>query len=126
MIRRFDAATTRLLARIGRWMRGGNSKSPSRSRAAVLVLTLWIIVVLGVISSSLAFDVQVGSKLAMLQKEQFVAYNLAKSAIAVGITHLQNDSIIDYAENPNQPYDAFSDVWAMRDIRDKERIVSVE
>lgn len=126
MIRRFDAATTRILVRVGRWMRAGNSKAPGRSRAVVLVLTLWIVVVLGVISSSLAFDVQVGSKLAMLQKEQFMAYNLAKSAIAVGITHLQNDSIIDYAENPNQPYDAFSDVWAMRDLRDKERIIQVD
>lgn len=126
MIRRFDAATTRALIAVGRWIRGGNSSSPGRKRAAVLVLTLWVVVVLGVIASSLAFDVQVGSKLALLQKEQFVAYNLAKSAIAVGITHLQNDSIIDYAENPNQQSDSFSDVWAMRDLRDSERVVQVD
>lgn len=126
MIKRLDALATRALIALGKWMRAGNGKSPKRSRAVVLVLTLWIIVVLGVISSSLAFDVQVGSKLAMLQREQFVAYNLAKSAIAVGVTHLQNDSIIDYAENPNQMYDAFSDVWAMRDMRDKDRVVEVD
>ncbi len=123
---RIDASTTRALVAIGRWFRGGNNQSPGRRRAVVLVLTLWIVVVLGVIASSLAFDVQVGSKLALMQKEQFVAYNLAKSAIAVGITHLQNDAIIDYAENPNQPYDAFSDVWALRDLNDKEKAVQVD
>ncbi len=118
-----DAATVRLLAGVGRWMRGGQTRYPQRRRAVVLVLTLWIVVVLGIIASSLAFDVQVSSKLALLQKEQFNAYNLAKSAVSVGITHLQNDMIIDYEENPNQPYDAFSDVWAMRDLSDKERVV---
>lgn len=124
--RRTDQATVRVLARVGRWMRRGESRFPGRRKAVVLVLTLWVVVVLGVIASTLAFDVQVGSKLALLQREQFAAYNLAKSAVAVGITHLQNDMIIDYEENPNQPYDAYSDVWAMRDLRDKERVVQVD
>lgn len=124
--KRADAATLRTLARLGRWLRAGSGTAPRQARAVVLVITLWIIVVLGVIASSLAFDVQVGSKLAMLQREQFMAYNLAKSAVSVGITHLQNDMIIDYQENPNQTYDAFSDVWAMRDLKDKERVVQVD
>jgi DNA uptake protein ComE-like DNA-binding protein len=100
------------------------STSPqSRKRAAVLILTLWIVVVLGVIASSLVFDVQVNSKLALLQKEQLIAYNLAKSAIAVGMVHLQNDLLIDFAENPNQQFDAFSDVWAQPDRREQHKEV---
>lgn len=95
----------------------------SSRRSAVLILTLWIVVVLGVIASSLAFDVQVNSKLALLQKEQLIAYHLAKSAVAMGMTHLQNDMLIDFADNPNQQFDAFSDVWAQPDRREKEREV---
>jgi type II secretory pathway component PulK len=100
----------------GRLRSGG-----AKQRSAVLVLTLWIVVVLGVIATSLAFDVQVNSKLVLLQKEQLIAYNLAKGAIAVGMTHLQNDLLIDYADNPNQQFDAFSDVWAQPERREKER-----
>lgn len=92
----------------------------SRKKAVVLVLTLWMVVVLTVIASSLAFDVQVNSKLALLQKQQAEAYSLAKSAVAAGMTHLQNDMLIDYQENPNQPYDAFSDVWAQPDVKEKD------
>jgi len=122
---RLNAVTLRQLAKAGRWLRAGRSYRGQR-KAVILVITLWIVVVLGMIASSLAFDVQVGSKLTLLQKEQFVAYNLAKSAVAVGMTHLQNDMIIDYQENPNQPYDAISDVWGLRDLRDKEKVVEVD
>lgn len=84
----------------------------SRRRAVVLIITLWIVVVLMVLATSLAFDVQVNSKLALLQKQQIQATYLARSAVAAGMTHLQNDLLIEYAENPNQRYDAYSDVWA--------------
>jgi len=92
----------------------------SRKRAVILVLTLWIVIVLGVIAASLAFDVQIGSKLTLIGREQFIAYNLAKSGIAMGMTHLQNDLLIEQQENPNQLYDAFSDVWAQPDRREKD------
>lgn len=91
-----------------------------RRRASVIILTLWIIVVLSLIATSLAFDVQVNAKLTLLQREQFVAYNLARAAVAVGMTHLHNDTLIDDAENRNQRYDAFSDVWAQPDRKEKE------
>ena len=92
----------------------------TKRRGAVLILTLWLVVVLGVIATSLLFEVQISSKLALLQKEQTIAYNLAKSAIALGMTHLQNDLLIDHAENPNQSFDSFADVWAQPERRDKE------
>jgi len=125
LVRRADARIVKALARVGRWQRAGERRG-GRKRAVVLVVTLWVVIVLGVIAASLAFDVQVGSKLTLLQKEEFIAYNLAKSAVAVGITHVQNDMIIDYLENPTQQFDAFSDVWAMRDLREKEKVVQVD
>lgn len=107
-------------------MRGEAKRLFTRTRrAAVLVLTLWMVVVLGVIATTLAFDIQVNSKLALLQKEQLIAYNLAKSAIALGMTHLQNDMLIDFAENPNQQFDAMSDVWAQPDRREKDKEVKL-
>lgn len=99
---------------------------PGGRKAVVLVLTLWVVVVLGVIAASLAFDVQVGSKLTLLQREQFVAYNLAKSAVAAGMTHLQNDILIEQQENPNQLYDAFSDVWAQPGVREKDIEIEID
>lgn len=104
----------------------GPALFPSRKRAIVLVLVLWVVIVLGIIASSLAFDVQVGSKLTLIQREQFIAYNLAKSAIAVGMTNLQNDLLIEQQENPNQLYDAPSDVWAQPGRRDKDIQVEID
>lgn len=122
---RANSRTVEMLAATGRWLSRKN-RGPNARRGVVLVISLWIIVVLGMIASSLAFDVQVSSKLTLLQKEQFVAYNLAKSAIGVAMTHLQNDMIIDFQENEQQPYDAYSDVWALRDLRENEKIVKVD
>ena len=89
-------------------------------RALVLVLVLWLIVVMGVIATSLAYEVQVNSKLALIQKRQFVAHTLARSAIAIGMTHLQNDILMDHEENPEQMFDAYCDVWAQPDRKEKE------
>lgn len=94
-------------------------------RAVVMILSLWIVVVLSILASSLAFDVQVNSKLALLQKQQFIAYYLARSAVAVGMTNLQNDRLIDFQENPNQQYDALSDVWAQPDLKEKDREIKL-
>jgi type II secretory pathway component PulK len=93
---------------------------PRGRRAVVLVLVLWLIIVMGVIASSLAFEVQVNSKLALLQKRQFLAHSLAKGAVGLGMTHLQNDLLMDYADNPNQMADSFSDVWAQPERKEKE------
>ena len=92
----------------------------SRRRAVVLILVLWIVVVMGVIASGLAYEVRVNTKLALIQKRQFIAHTLARSAVAIGMTHLQNDLLMDHEENPQQMFDAFCDVWAQPDRRDKE------
>lgn len=96
-----------------------------RRRAMILVLVLWIITVMTVLAASLAFDVQINSKLALIQREQFIAYQLARAAVAEGITHLQNDLLLDYAENQNQMFDSFADVWAQPHRKEKDREVEL-
>ena len=96
-----------------------------RRRAMILVLVLWIITVMTVLAASLAFDVQVNSKLALIQREQFIACQLARAAVAEGMTHLQNDLLLDYAENQNQMFDSFADVWAQPHRKDNEREVEM-
>ena len=83
-----------------------------QKRAMILVMVLWIVVLLGAFAVTLAWDVLVNSKLALAQREQQVAYNLARSGVAMAMTHLANDALIEERENPGQPYDAYSDVWA--------------
>jgi len=78
----------------------------------VMVFVLWIVVLLGALASTLAWDVLVNSKLALAQREQQIAYNLARSGIALAMTHLANDLLVEDQENRGNPYDAYSDVWA--------------
>lgn len=111
-MKKLDAIALRFLLWIARRIRRSPLSHTRKQQALALVMTLWIVVVLGMIAATLAFDVQIGSKLTMMQREQFVAYNLAKSAIGMGMIHLQNDMAIDFQENPNQMYDALSDVWS--------------
>ncbi len=90
-----------------------------KDKAIIIVLVLWIVVVLGALASTLAWDVMINSKLTLAQRERQIAYNLARSGIALGMTHLANDLLIEEEENSGQPYDAFSDVW-MQTPEDKD------
>jgi type II secretory pathway component PulK len=94
-------------------------------RGVILVFVLWTVVVLSVLAATLAFDVTVNSRLARLQREQFLAYNLARSAVAAGMTDLLNDSIVDYVEDFEQPYDGFGDAWAQPSIAATDRKVQL-
>jgi type II secretory pathway component PulK len=99
----------------------GSSPTPRWNRGAIMVLVLWTIVVMAVLASTLAFDVQVNSRLARLQRDQFLAYNLARSGIAAGMTDLLNDAVIDAVEDPERPFDGLGDVWAQPGIREENR-----
>jgi type II secretory pathway component PulK len=95
----------------------------SSRRGVILVMVLWTVVVLSVLAATLAFDVQINSRLARLQREQFLAYNLARSAVAVGMTDLLNDAVVDFVEDAEQPNDGFGDVWAQPGVREEARRV---
>jgi len=88
---------------------------PNRGRqAAILVLTLWIVVVLGLISASMLEEVYLELKLAKYQRDDFEAMVLARAGVARAIADLRNDLMIDYA-GKHEMIDSTNDVWARMD-----------
>jgi hypothetical protein len=93
-------------------------------RAAILVLTLWIVVVLGLISASMLEEVYLELKLARFQRDDFEAMALARAGLARAVADLRNDLMMD--QTLGQNYDALTDVWARQDAdkvgRDNEGV----
>ena len=83
-------------------------------RAAILVLTLWIVVVLGLISASMLSEIYLGLKLAKYQRDDFEAMALARAGVAKAVADLRNDLIMD-RDVREEPVDALSDIWARTD-----------
>jgi type II secretory pathway component PulK len=99
------------------------TKKPNRKRrAAILVMTLWITVILGMISSSLLYDVYLEMKITKFHRDDFEAMTLARAGLARAIVDLQNDKILDL-KGRNQPVDAMGDVWA--DFEDEENKINI-
>ena len=87
----------------------------SKRRAAILVLTLWIVVVLGLISASMLEEVYLELKLAKFQREQLEAMALARAGLARAVADLRNDLLMDRNPLGGDPFDALGDVWARLD-----------
>ncbi len=89
----------------------------ARRRATVLILTLWIVLVLTLLAHSLAFEIQVESKLTSTYRDQFRAEQLARIGIARAVTDLRNDRLVERPEetikdiNAREPFDALGDIW---------------
>lgn len=81
-----------------------------KKRGAILVLTLWMVTVLSLIAYSLAYEMMLESRLTKLQKDNLVAYQLAKAGLARAICDLKNDMLVDRDENA-QVFDAEGDIW---------------
>ena len=88
-----------------------------RRRATILILTLWIVLVLTLLAHSLAFEIQVESKLTSTYRDQFRAEQLARIGIARAVTDLRNDRLVERPEeavkdiNAKEPFDALGDIW---------------
>jgi len=89
-------------------------RKTARRRAAILVLTLWIIVVLGLISASMLEDIFLELKLAKFQRDDFEAMCLARAGLARAVADLRNDMTMDRSGRTD-PYDALGDIWARPD-----------
>jgi Tfp pilus assembly protein PilX len=83
-------------------------------RAAILVLTLWIVVVLGLISASMLEEIYLELKLAKFQRDDFEAMALARAGLARAVADLRNDLILDRSTQ-SEMLDTLSDVWARTD-----------
>jgi type II secretory pathway component PulK len=92
----------------------GRRKAQSRKRAVILLLTVWIIIVLGLLAQSLSFEMRVESKLVGLNRDRFVVEQLARLGVAKATTDLRNDNLLTGAEGMNwqSRFDAYGDIWA--------------
>lgn len=74
-----------------------------RKKAQVLIISLWILAILGVLSISLAHRVSLGLRLSRYHKERLKTTYLAKAGINIAINEIEND---------DQAYDSLKDKWA--------------
>lgn len=94
-----------------------------KRRAAILVMTLWIVVVLSLISASLLEEVYLDLKITKFHRDDFIAMTLARAGIARAVADLRNDLMID-REGQTEPMDALGDIWAQKE--DKRNKINVE
>lgn len=88
-------------------------------RGAVLILSLWMVMVLTLLAFSLAMEIQVETRLTSTYRDQFKAEMLARHGIARAVSDLRNDRLIEKGEEqeedstaPAEEFDALGDVWA--------------
>ncbi|MFW6255625.1 MAG: general secretion pathway protein GspK, partial [Candidatus Sumerlaeota bacterium] len=83
-------------------------------RAVILLLTIWIVIVLGLLAQSLSYEMRVESQLSALNRDQFRVRQLARLGVARATTDLRNDNLLMGAADMDwrNRFDAFGDVWA--------------
>lgn len=87
-------------------------KNTINKRGIALIVTLWIVVILCVIAYSLSYELRIDTKISALQRDDYLAYTLAKAGVARAILDLKNDSIFDHVK-PDTAYDALGDIWGL-------------
>ena len=80
-------------------------------RGAVLILTLWIVVVLSLVFYSLMDELALDARLTAMQKKDMQAFYAARAGVARAVANLTNDTVIDLSQG-SQAYDCLSDIWA--------------
>ncbi|MCX8037808.1 MAG: general secretion pathway protein GspK [Candidatus Sumerlaeia bacterium] len=97
-----------------RWRLRPSERWRQLRRAAILVLTLWMIVVLGMISASMLEETHLELRLAQFQRSDFEALCLARAGLAKAIADLRNDLEMDRTRQ-SEMFDALGDIWARGD-----------
>lgn len=88
---------------------------PGRGRrGALLILTVWLIVILMVMAYSLSYEMMIGMKMTGQGRRRVQAIGLARAGLAKAVTDLRNDQMLKVAEglyNNDTP----EDIWAKTD-----------
>ncbi|MBM3334157.1 general secretion pathway protein GspK [Candidatus Sumerlaeota bacterium] len=79
-----------------------------------MVLTLWIIVVLGMLSASMLEETHLEMRLSKFQRDDLEAMALARAGVARALADLRNDMEIDRT-GQGELFDSLSDIWAYPD-----------
>src|SRR5687768_15953900 len=90
-------------------------------RGAIMVLSLWLIIVLMVMAYSLAYEMRLGMKLNVGAQRRLKALGLARLGVARAVADLRNDRLTAF-NNPTNYNDTLSDIW----VRDEEDHLDVE
>lgn len=83
-----------------------------QSRGAILVTTLWILMILSIIAMGFSIDLQLEARLSRNQLDIHQSYYLARAGINRAIIELKNDAMLDHKAR-KAVYDALSDSWAL-------------
>ncbi|MCE5228130.1 general secretion pathway protein GspK [bacterium] len=83
-------------------------------RGALLVLTLWLIIVLMVMAYSLSYEMRIGMKMTSQGRKRVEALGLARAGLAKGVTDLKNDQMLKVSEGLYNN-DHLKDIWALED-----------
>ena len=78
-------------------------------RGVMLVLTLWLLVVLSIIATSLISHVLMQTRLMSLRRHRQAADALARAGVAKAVADLKNDLLLDHTSK--QLFDAEGDIW---------------
>lgn len=90
-------------------------RSPGRGRrGALLVLTIWLIIILTIMAYSLSYEMMLGMKMTGQGRRRVEALGLARAGLAKAVTDLRNDQMLKVSEglyNNDTP----EDIWAQTD-----------
>lgn len=90
-------------------------KLPGRGRrGALLMLTIWLIIILMVMAYSLSYEMTIGMKMTGQGRRRVQAIGLARAGLAKAVTDLRNDQMLKVSEglyNNDTP----EDIWAKTD-----------
>lgn len=87
----------------------GNSR-----RGALLILTIWLIIILMVMAYSLSYEMTIGMKMTGQGRRRVQALGLARAGLAKGVTDLRNDQMLKVSEGLYNN-DTIEDIWARMD-----------
>jgi len=93
----------------------GKAEASRQRSASVMVLTLWIIVVLGMLSASMLEEIHLEMRLAKFQREDLEAMALARAGLARALADLRNDMTLDNRPGQGEMCDGLGDIWAYPD-----------
>lgn len=86
----------------------------ARIRGAMLLLTMWLILVLAVIAYSLSYELQLGLKMTSQGEKRVKARAIARAGVAKAVMDLKNDQLIT-AAGQGRASDTLEEVWARTD-----------
>ena len=97
-------------------------------RGVVLLITMWALIVLGLIALQVSVEVRRDIKITALQRDDFRARSLARAGIGQAVCDIKNDTIADNdpLRETQQPFDALTDIWRSKATLEEPHVLEFE